>query len=298
MEAFTIMKQELIDEIMQFRKSAKDNDDKRDAGLPTEVKGVKRIDNLSYGPDPKWNLLDLYLPENVDKPIPTIINIHGGGWCYGTKETYQFYGLNWAKKGFAFVNANYRIAPDVVFPEELDDVDRYIHWVAEHAAEYGLDTQNVFLIGDSAGGQMAEQYATILTNESYRKLFNYELTDLNFRALALNSSANFVLESRGVTEAYFTPEIKKNQREKLDTEKYIQENFLPTYICTAIDDFIRNSSLKFDGFLTAKNVPHICKMYGDEKNRRGHVFLIDQKDEIAKKANDDELVFFQKYLIK
>ncbi|GAB5055973.1 alpha/beta hydrolase [Companilactobacillus alimentarius] len=292
------MKQELIDEIMQFRKSAKDNDDKRDAGLPTEVKGVKRIDNLSYGPDPKWNLLDLYLPENVDKPIPTIINIHGGGWCYGTKETYQFYGLNWAKKGFAFVNANYRIAPDVVFPEELDDVDRYIHWVAEHAAEYGLDTQNVFLIGDSAGGQMAEQYATILTNESYRKLFNYELTDLNFRALALNSSANFVLESRGVTEAYFTPEIKKNQREKLDTEKYIQENFLPTYICTAIDDFIRNSSLKFDGFLTAKNVPHICKMYGDEKNRRGHVFLIDQKDEIAKKANDDELVFFQKYLIK
>ncbi|AUI72772.1 alpha/beta hydrolase [Companilactobacillus alimentarius] len=293
-----MMKQELIDEIMQFRKSAKDNDDKRDAGLPTEVKGVKRIDNLSYGPDPKWNLLDLYLPENVDKPIPTIINIHGGGWCYGTKETYQFYGLNWAKKGFAFVNANYRIAPDVVFPEELDDVDRYIHWVAEHAAEYGLDTQNVFLIGDSAGGQMAEQYATILTNESYRKLFNYELTDLNFRALALNSSANFVLESRGVTEAYFTPEIKKNQREKLDTEKYIQENFLPTYICTAIDDFIRNSSLKFDGFLTAKNVPHICKMYGDEKNRRGHVFLIDQKDEIAKKANDDELVFFQKYLIK
>lgn len=292
------MKQELIDEIMQFRKSAKDNDDKRDAGLPTEVKGVKRIDNLSYGPDPKWNLLDLYLPENVDKPIPTIINIHGGGWCYGTKETYQFYGLNWAKKGFAFVNANYRIAPDVVFPEELDDVDRYIHWVAEHAAEYGLDTQNVFLIGGSAGGQMAEQYATILTNESYRKLFNYELTDLNFRALALNSSANFVLESRGVTEAYFTPEIKKNQREKLDTEKYIQENFLPTYICTAIDDFIRNSSLKFDGFLTAKNVPHICKMYGDEKNRRGHVFLIDQKDEIAKKANDDELVFFQKYLIK
>lgn len=298
MEAFTIMKQELIDEIMQFRKSAKDNDDKRDAGLPTEVKGVKRIDNLSYGPDPKWNLLDLYLPENVDKPIPTIINIHGGGWCYGTKETYQFYGLNWAKKGFAFVNANYRIAPDVVFPEELDDVDRYIHWVAEHAAEYGLDTQNVFLIGDSAGGQMAEQYATILTNESYRKLFNYELTDLNFRALALNSSANFVLESRGVTEAYFTPEIKKNQREKLDTEKYIQENFLPTYICTAIDDFIRNSSLKFDGFLTAKNVPHICKMYGDEKNRRGHVFLIDQKDEIVKKANDDEFVFFQKYLIK
>src|SRR5699024_718156 len=166
------MEENITEAILQMRKQFKTQDDKRDAGLPTEIPEVTRIDDLSYGPDPKWNLLDIYLPKNVTKPIPTIINIHGGGWCYGTKETYQFFGLNWAKRGFAFVNANYRLAPDVAFPKELDDVNQYVHFVAQHADKYNLDKSNVFLMGDSAGGQMAEQYVTILTNPKYRQLFD------------------------------------------------------------------------------------------------------------------------------
>lgn len=106
------------------------NDDKRDKGLPTEVKGVTRFNDISYGPAGKWNLLDIYVPDTSSddkyplpsasalvststtasdansapnaaspsepprrRPVPAIINIHGGGWIYGTKETYQFYGL-------------------------------------------------------------------------------------------------------------------------------------------------------------------------------------------------------------
>ena len=93
-----------MEEVLEMRRMWKKSDDARDAGLPREVPGVRRIDDLSYGPDPKWHLLDLYLPENVEGKIPVIINVHGGGYCYGTKETYQFYGLNLAAHGFAFVN--------------------------------------------------------------------------------------------------------------------------------------------------------------------------------------------------
>lgn len=96
-----------MEEVLEMRRMCKKSDDARDAGLPREVPGVRRIDDLSYGPDPKWHLLDLYLPENVEGKIPVIINVHGGGYCYGTKETYQFYGLNLAAHGFAFVNPNY-----------------------------------------------------------------------------------------------------------------------------------------------------------------------------------------------
>jgi acetyl esterase/lipase len=291
--------EEIKQAILEFREGAKKNDDQRDAGLPTEVEGVKRFNDISYGDDPKWNLLDVYLPEEVSGPIPTIINIHGGGWCYGTKETYQFYGLNWAQRGFAFVNANYRLAPDVTFPSELDDVNLYMHWVEDHAQDYHFDTNNVFIVGDSAGGQMAEQYVTILKNPEYRAMFGYKVPDMTFRAVALNSSANFMLDSgtiKNVINGYFTQDTLENHREMLDTEKYIQSNFLPTYICTANEDFIRNNSIKFDGFLTAKNVSHVCKMYGDEKNPRGHVFLINQKDDLARQANDDEMNFFKKYI--
>ncbi len=293
------MKKNITEAILQMRKQFKTQDDKRDAGLPTEIPEVIRINDLIYGPDPKWNLLDIYLPKNTTKPIPTIINIHGGGWCYGTKETYQFFGLNWAKRGFAFVNANYRLAPDVAFPKELDDVNSYIHFVAEHADEYNLDKSNVFLMGDSAGGQMAEQYVTILTNPKYQQLFDYEMTDLKFKAVVLNSAANFMAESnaiKGAVAGYFTPESVQKYSEQLNVEKYITKDFLPAYISTANQDFLRNNAFKMDGFLTAKNIPHICKMYGDEKNPRGHVFLINQKDELAKKANDDEMAFIKSYL--
>ena len=293
------MEENITEAILQMRKQFKTQDDKRDAGLPTEVPEVTRIDNLSYGPDSKWNLLDIYLPKNVTKPIPTIINIHGGGWCYGTKETYQFFGLNWAKRGFAFVNANYRLAPDVAFPKELDDVNQYVHFVAQHADEYNLDKNNVFLMGDSAGGQMAEQYVTILTNPKYRQLFDYEMTDLKFKAVVLNSAANFMAEPNAINGAvagYFTPESIQKYSEQLNVEKYITKDFLPAYISTANQDFLRNSAFKMDGFLTAKNISHICKMYGDGKNPRGHVFLINQKDELAKKANDDEMAFLKSFL--
>lgn len=77
-----------MEEVLEMRRTCKKSDDARDAGLPREVPGVRRIDDLSYGPDPKWHLLDLYLPENVEGKIPVIINVHGGGYCYGTKETY------------------------------------------------------------------------------------------------------------------------------------------------------------------------------------------------------------------
>ena len=152
--------------------------------------------------------------------MPVIISIHGGGWVYRTKETYQFYGMGLAKEGFAFVNFNYRLAPDVQFPSELDDVNRLMHWVGEHGAEYDLDTDNVFFVGDSAGGQMEEQYLAILTNGKFRQLFGYDLPKLTVRAAALNCGAYFML-TPGFTDdvpgAYFTPEAVAGKKELLNT---------------------------------------------------------------------------------
>lgn len=291
----------MAQEIQQILAEWKRNDDKRDEGLPQSIPEVQRINDIFYGPDPKWNLLDLYLPKNVDGQIPTIINIHGGGWVYGTKETYQFYGLGLAKRGFAFVNANYRLAPDVSFPEALDDVDCYVHWVAEHAAEYNLDTNNVFLVGDSAGGQMAEQYVAILQNSVYRRKFGYQLPELTFRAAALNSAEAFLLDPGKIdnnllAQGYFGPDAVEDKRDMLDVEKYINEDYLPTYISTATQDFLQDTAIKLDGFLAGKGIEHIYQEYGDQDHPRGHVFLIDQKDDIATQANDDEVAFFKKHL--
>lgn len=288
--------------ILDLRVAFKESDDQRDAGLPTEVPGVTRHNDLAYGADPKWHRLDIYLPDDIKGKIPVIINIHGGGWCYGTKETYQFFGLGLAKRGFAFVNPNYRLAPEVQFPGEMDDVNRYLHWVDEHADEYQLDRQNVFLMGDSAGGQMAEQYVTILTNPEYRDLFNYKLTQLKIRAVAFNSAAFFTLDEgmlEGAVTGYFTGEVLNDPKlhDMIDTEKYITKDFLPSFMTTANEDFIRDQTMKFDGFLRAKGLSHVTKSYGDDEHPEGHVFICNQKDALAQQAMDEEVAFFKQYLV-
>lgn len=54
-------------QVIQMRELCKTSDERRDAGLPDEIPEVERFDNLSYGPDRKWNLLDVYLPKNRTK---------------------------------------------------------------------------------------------------------------------------------------------------------------------------------------------------------------------------------------
>ncbi len=116
-----VVKENILKAAKAMNAMCKENDDKRDAGLPHDIPEVERFDDIAYGPKEKWNLLDVYLPRKRGEKVPTIISIHGGGWVYGTKETYQFFGLSLAKNGFAFVNFNYQLAPEVEFPLTNDD---------------------------------------------------------------------------------------------------------------------------------------------------------------------------------
>ena len=81
----------------RVRREWKIGDAKRDAGLTTPD-DIQRFDNISYGEDLVWNLLDVYRPKKKDGKLPVIVNIHGGGWVYGDKEIYQFYGCHWRRE--------------------------------------------------------------------------------------------------------------------------------------------------------------------------------------------------------
>ena len=52
------------------------------------------------------------------------------------------------------VSANYRLRP-VSFYESLDDAERAVKWLREHAADYGAVATHVFVSGSSAGGHLA-----------------------------------------------------------------------------------------------------------------------------------------------
>ena len=91
---------------IMLRIAFKHSDDKRDKGLTTP-ENILRFDNIRYGQDPKWNILDVYRPKSVDGPFPVIVSVHGGGWVYGDKDRYQYYCMSLAQQGFAGKTGNF-----------------------------------------------------------------------------------------------------------------------------------------------------------------------------------------------
>ena len=157
-----------------FRFTASRNDRKRDEGL-TAPEEIFRFDNIPYGPDPWWHLLDIYRPRDAEGKIPVIIDVHGGGWVYGDKVLYSHYCMDMARRGFAVVNFNYRLAPRNRFPAGFEDMNDAVRFTLEHGEEYGLDLRNVFLVGDSAGAHMAAMYACMCADPEYAARFPFTL---------------------------------------------------------------------------------------------------------------------------
>jgi acetyl esterase/lipase len=97
--------------------------------------------------------MDIYLPNIGEAPYPTVVLVHGGGFSHMDKRDWHVYpGFFALREGFALVSVNYRLAPKHKYPQGLNDVKGALKHMAAAAATYGLDTNNVFLEGTSAGG--------------------------------------------------------------------------------------------------------------------------------------------------
>ena len=109
--------------------------------------------------------LDLYAPAE-GKGHPVVFWIHGGGWQAGKKTEVQAKPQAFVGRGFVFVSAGYRLLPEAKINEMAGDLAKALRWVHEHANEYGGDPDTIFVMGHSAGAQLA---ALICTDHRYLK---------------------------------------------------------------------------------------------------------------------------------
>jgi arylformamidase len=125
---------------------------------------VKR--NIPYAdPAHERQVLDVYSPPEA-KNLPVVFWIHGGGWQAGDKTSVQMKPKVFVDKGFVFVSTNYRLLPNVDMATIVRDVAKSIRWVHDHIAEHGGDPKRLFIMGHSAGAQLA---ALICTDDRYLK---------------------------------------------------------------------------------------------------------------------------------
>lgn len=98
--------------------------------------------------------LDLYLPPQNSKPSAVIINIHGGGWNHGVKETQG--GFNtFFKVGFAVANIEYRLTGQATAPAAVEDTRCALLYLIKNAKELNIDVNKIIIMGGSAGGHLA-----------------------------------------------------------------------------------------------------------------------------------------------
>lgn len=98
--------------------------------------------------------LDVYAPAE-GKNHPVVFWIHGGGWQVGDKADVQKKPQAFVDRGFVFVSTNYRMLPEVEMETIFRDVAKSLGWVHKHVADYGGDPRKIFVMGHSAGAQLA-----------------------------------------------------------------------------------------------------------------------------------------------
>jgi len=138
---------------------------------PEPTKKQVFIPNVSYVSNgTKDQKLDVFLPE-IEGPFPTILAFHGGafqsGPGYPSKSMYRKYAYYFNDLGYAFVSADYRLAPTYTYPAQVEDVFCALAWVHANHQIYGLDPGHIIIMGDSAGGYLAAMLSTIETPELY-----------------------------------------------------------------------------------------------------------------------------------
>lgn len=271
----------------------------RDAGLlePTDVIKVK---NISYGPHDTENLLDLYYPENTLTPLPVIVSIHGGGFFYGDKELYRFYTMRLAQMGFAVVNFNYRLAPTHKYPAPLEDTNAVMNWLVENQEKYPLNLDQLFVVGDSAGGQLTEQYATINSNPKYAALFSFSAAPVAIKGVGLNCGAYFIGQEAPLNADfpfYFGEKLTPSITKQFPVEQFITADFPSAFVTSATHDFLKDVAEPLANLLKEKNVQTECKIYADpDGGELSHVFHVNQKLAIAETCNQAQTDFFKKMI--
>lgn len=134
--------------------------------------------------------LDLFMPELVaDVKLPIIVNVHGGGWVTGDKRWRVAQGRIFADMGTCVINLNYGLSPKYRFHQSLRHIFLALRWLENNSREYNLDLDNVLIMGDSAGGQIACQVCAVLHNKEFLSRLGVKPIGFKIKGAILNCGA-------------------------------------------------------------------------------------------------------------
>ena len=125
----------------------------------TPTAALERAVDIAYLPGTnERQRLDVYRPAKARddaQPQPVVVFFYGGAWQEGSRSDYLFVADALTQRGYVVVVPDYRVYPQVKYPDFVNDGAAAVAWTRANISRYGGDPSRLFLMGHSAGAHIA-----------------------------------------------------------------------------------------------------------------------------------------------
>ncbi len=211
----------------------------------------------------------VYKPE-LERPLPTLVFFHGGGWVIGSLDSHDGTCRELARKvACAVVSVDYRLAPEHPYPSAAEDCYAATCWVSEHGTELGVDSSRLAIGGDSAGGNLAAVVAQMARDRGGAalafQLLIYPVTDSDFsRASYQENAEGYLLETaamRWFWDHYVPDPAQRREPYCAPLRAADLSGLPPALVLTAELDPLRDEGEAYGRRLAAAGVPVTVTRY-------------------------------------
>lgn len=242
-------------------------------------------------------------PKKHKKILPVLVYFHGGGWAYNSFETHKrLLSDISAKTNMAIVFVEYSRSPEAAYPIANEEGYFTTLFIAKNGEEYGLDATQIYVGGDSVGGNMATAITMMAKErkvpEIKKQVLVNPVTDANFNTQSYQQFSKGHYLSRESMQWFWDIYAPNKHTRLLATVaplKATKEELLnlpKALIITAEFDVLRDEGEAYANKLRMANVPVISTRYGGTI----HDFLVlnDLKDTEPSKAALEQICNFLK----
>ncbi len=190
---------------------------------------------------------------------PCVIMIHGGSWRSGTNKEISDFNSRLAAAGYHIAAINYRLAPGNKFPDQQIDVKYAIDFISKNWLEFRVDTNNLVLMGRSAGGHIALLSAYTLHDKRIKGVISlYGPTNLEWMYQHPTDAKG--LNTVKIIEDYLGGKLKNDSKLFMDASPitYVSNQSPPTLLIYGKNDpFIKwEQAKKLDELLEQNKINH------------------------------------------
>ncbi|CUR63563.1 alpha/beta hydrolase [Leuconostoc gasicomitatum] len=278
-------------------------------------KNVTVKSDVRYESTVKNNTLDIYTPKKETKPVTTLIWVHGGGYVAGDKSGLREFATKLVNDTHvAVVSINYQTAPSAIYPSQVRQVnDAIIFLKMTPKYQQKLNLSRVMFGGDSAGAQIALQYAAIQTNARYAEemampaeLENGQIKGTISYCGPLDLQQVTNQQSKSLFMRWFINTVAwselgdRNWRESYTLQqaslvKQITSQFPPTYITDGNAYSFQEQGLAFEKRLQYLHVPVTSLFFNHVQKEVTHEYQFNYQTSLAQKCYEETRHFVMRY---